>query len=111
MGNPGESNHDEAVNRVDEDAIYEDEIKQQQWEEKMIKLYEERTSGRTNILIHVAITAFSQTVLVVLLFMEVVGNNLPDIKENFGTLTDNVGIICARFICTIILHLSQQDEV
>ena len=72
----------------------------------MIKLYEERTSGRTNILIHVAITAFSQTVLVVLLFLEVCGSSMPDIKEKFGNLTPDVGIICSRFICTVILHLS-----
>lgn len=50
---------DGALAKVNEDAIYQDEIKQQEWEQKMIKLYEERTSGRTNILIHVAITAFS----------------------------------------------------
>mgnify|MGYP001626741559 CR=1 FL=1 len=26
-------------------------------------------------------------------------------------MTESVSIICARFICTVILHLSQQDEV
>ena len=46
----------------------------------MIKLYEERTSGRTTILIHVAITAFCQSVLVTLLFLEVVGSNMADVK-------------------------------
>ena len=35
----------------------------------MVKIYEERTSGRNLILIHVIITAFSQGVLVTLLFM------------------------------------------
>ncbi len=41
-----------------EDEIYEDEKKQIEWEQKMMKLYEERQVGRTNILIHVVITAF-----------------------------------------------------
>jgi len=50
-------------------------------------------------------------VLVSLLFMEVVGNSMDDIKKQFGSLTEDVSIICARFICTVILHLSQQDEV
>jgi len=50
-------------------------------------------------------------VLVVLLFTEVVGSSMTDMKEKFGSLSDDVGIVFARFICTIILHLSQQDEV
>ena len=41
-----------------EEEIYEDEKKQIEWEQKMMKLYEERQVGRTNILIHVVITAF-----------------------------------------------------
>lgn len=93
-------------NQGNEEALYEDELKQREWEEKMMKVYEERTSGRTTILIHVAITAFSQTVLVMLLFMEVVGSSMADMKAKFGTITEDTGIICARFICTVILHLS-----
>jgi len=77
----------------------------------MVKLYESRAAGRTTIFIHVCITAFCQAVLVSLLFMEVVGTTKQDMRDKFGTLTENVGIICARFICTVILHLSQQDEV
>ena len=53
----------------------------------MVKIYEERTSGRNLILIHVIITAFSQGVLVTLLFMDVVGFSRDDLYENFGTLT------------------------
>lgn len=77
----------------------------------MVKIYEERTSGRNMIFTHVLITAFCQGVLVSLLFMDVVGTSRAAIKEKFGTLTTSVGTICARFICTVILHLSQQDEV
>ena len=73
----------------------------------MLKIYEERTSGRNTILIHVLITAFCQSVLVALLYLDVVGNSIEAFKKNFGSLTEDVGIICARFICTIILHLSQ----
>ena len=73
----------------------------------MMRIYEERTAGRNTILIHVFITAFCQGVLVALLFVEVVGNSVPEIRANFGILTQSVGIIVARFICTIILHLSQ----
>ena len=90
-----------------EDEIYEDEQRHIQWEKKMVKIYEERTSGRNLILIHVIITAFSQGVLVTLLFMDVVGFSADDLYENFGTLTENVGLVFSRFICTIILHLSQ----
>lgn len=46
-----------------------------------------------------------------LLYFDVVGTTREAFKDNFGTLTRSTNIICARFICTIILHLSQQDEV
>ena len=89
-----------------EDEIYEDEQRNNEWEAKMMKIYEERTSGRTNILINVMITAFCQGTLVFLLFTEVVGTTFMEIGASFGVLTHSVTIICARFICTIILHLS-----
>lgn len=89
-----------------EDEIYEDEQRHNEWEAKMMKIYEERTSGRTNIMIHVMITAFCQATLVALLFAEVVGTTTAEIKASFGTMTESVAIICARFICTIVLHLS-----
>ena len=38
--------------------IYEDEQRHQEWEAKMLRIYEERNLGRTTILIHVLITAF-----------------------------------------------------
>ena len=91
--------------------IYEDEQRHQEWEAKMLKIYEERNLGRTTILIHVLITAFCQCVLVILLFQDVVGFNMVKIKSNYGVLTQDVSIIAARFICTLILHLSLQDEV
>lgn len=77
----------------------------------MVKIYEERNISKNIIFIHVFITAFCQGVLVSLLFVDVIGSDMIDIKENFGTLTESLGIIMARFICTIVLHLSQQDEV
>ena len=41
----------------------------------MMKIYEERTSGRISILVHVLITAFCQGTLVALLFLDVVGTS------------------------------------
>lgn len=73
----------------------------------MLKIYEERNASRTTIATHVLITAFCQVVLVSLLYMDVVGVTPAAFEENFGTLTEDVGIIAARFICTVILHLSQ----
>jgi len=52
---PKDSNHEGLDN---EDEIYEDEKKQQEWEQKMLRVYDLRASGRTTILIHVVITAF-----------------------------------------------------
>ena len=63
------------------------------------------------IAVHVLVTAFCQGILVTLLFNEVIGKDLEDFKKSFGSLIHDPGIICARAICTIILHLSQQDEV
>ena len=56
--------------------MFEDEKKQLEWEEKMIKIYEERTTSRNSILIHVIITAFCQGTLVSLLYIDVVGTTM-----------------------------------
>lgn len=46
------------VDANEEQQIYEDEQRHNEWEAKMLKIYEERVSGRTTVLIHVLITAF-----------------------------------------------------
>ena len=79
---------DDDLNMQDQDdQIYEEEQQHQEWEAKMVRIYEERTAGRNTILIHVIITAFCQGMLISLLFVDVVGSSIEDIKKNFGTLT------------------------
>lgn len=105
LGIANRASRAQLVTDVDE-IVYEDEKKQLEWERKIVKIYEERSVGRTTILIHVLITAFCQATLVFLLFNEVVGFTYASFSSKFGTLTEKVSIICAQFICTVILHLS-----
>ena len=93
----------------DEDLISFDEplAPHAEWEQRMLKIYEERATSRSTIFVHVIVTAFCQLVLCSLLFREMIGTSLADFRQMYGVMTKSIGLIVSSFICTVILHLSQ----